>query len=118
MLLPLIQRHPRYSLTTGLGLLFTLLFIASQNSSFPNRFQTSGGGPRGGFEKPFEAGGSLAQRLEQSEADFQVHLTKRKEFVYRTGPSPGQIEAYVVFHSGVLLWERLIDFWMHPQFPW
>lgn len=96
MLLPLVQRHPRYTIASGVGFLTLLLLLASKHEAFPG----SGGflgpphhGPPPGFD--VEPHGSVGARVADAEQDYDIFVGRRNALIREMGTDPTKVDAYV-----------------------
>lgn len=69
------QRHPRYVIALGVGLLVLFLLGASDHSTY-SRFR---------YEDSAMQGISLKSRLEQTERDYQSVIARRPELINKYG---------------------------------
>lgn len=92
MIVSVLQRNPRYTVASGLGLLVVLLLLASQHESFPHM------GPPPGEGRPdwFRAGAqSTPAKLADAEKDYAVAVARRNALIREMGPDPSKIDACV-----------------------
>lgn len=92
MLQSLASHHPRYTVACALGVLTSLLLLASHH------------GPPAGMHDAFgllpgrphpPAGPGLKAKLDEAEKDYSINVARRHAFMRKAGTNPQAIEAYV-----------------------
>jgi hypothetical protein len=90
MLSSLPQRHPRYTLTLAVGVLFTLLLLVGQHSRTPRSFKFWGDGAETEFSVPTMG---TEERIRISEELYKAALEDRKDMIQRYGPTVEKVQA-------------------------
>lgn len=119
MLLPLVQRHPRYTIASGVGFLTLLLLLASRHEAFPGSGSLLGPphhGPPPGFDAaPY---GSVGAMIADAEHDYDVFVGRRNALIREMGTDPTKVEAWPAlsakFHM-YTLWDFFLPAFRCPH---